>query len=457
ESYLNLKYFNLREYDGNRLVTDKGLYAIANSCYKLEYLNISSRKKFSEIAIWNVIHSCLRIQEFVIYGCKISNTTIKEIELYLKIKYINPVHKKQIPVYCSSVTHLEISYYYSLSDKKIISIVHSCPNITHLSFINSIGFSNRALELIVSSYPNLKYLNLCNDQSGGFRGFRAREVDDEGLSAIANLCYKLECLNISDHTEFFEVSICNVIRSCLRLWQLDLCFCEITDITIEEITRSCLNLKYLKLEGVVINHLTQNNVASRQTLAQSLQNLLDLKIGDYWTEKPPKRNIHVIVSPPESTTTSSREQELLEQVTLLQALLNKSTHDFDVIVHPKRKPNKWTANIEHVTLEGLKEYIRKMYQPPALENDGAELNFMNDGDKYSPRNDQDLREILRIFVSNKNLNNDPNPDIDVFSPFSCGSADINSDKSKAMIKHLMAEIKLRQDVTPLNKANEATK
>ena len=41
--------------------------------------------------------------------------------------------------------------------------------------------------------------------------------------------------------------------------------------------------------------------------------------------------------------------------------------DFDVVVHPKRKPNKWTANIEHVSLEGLKEYIREMYQPAALE------------------------------------------------------------------------------------------
>src|SRR5437762_11891037 len=109
---------------------------------------------------------------------------------------------------------------------------------------------------------------------------------------------------------------------------------------------------------------------------------------------------------------------------------------------------------------------------------------MNDGDKYSPRNDQDLREILRIFVSNKNLkftviietpskpfsdwsfpkvcqlygiSSDPNPDIDVFPPFSCGSANLNNDKSNAVIKHLMAEIKLRKDVTPLNKANEATK
>jgi hypothetical protein len=38
-----------------------------------------------------------------------------------------------------------------------------------------------------------------------------------------------------------------------------------------------------------------------------------------------------------------------------------------------------------------------MYQPLALENDGAVLNFMNNGDKYSPRNEQDLREThIRI-------------------------------------------------------------
>src|SRR5437763_16712254 len=48
------------------------------------------------------------------------------------------------------------------------------------------------------------------------------------------------------------------------------------------------------------------------------------EIGDYWTEKPPKKHIHVIVSPPEATATSSREQELLEEVASLQALLNKS-------------------------------------------------------------------------------------------------------------------------------------
>ncbi|RIA92519.1 hypothetical protein C1645_736328 [Glomus cerebriforme] len=60
ESYPNLKYLNLEEYDDG-LITDKGLYVVINSCHKLEYLSISSYKEFSEIAIWNVIHSCPRI------------------------------------------------------------------------------------------------------------------------------------------------------------------------------------------------------------------------------------------------------------------------------------------------------------------------------------------------------------------------------------------------------------
>jgi hypothetical protein len=125
----------------------------------------------------------------------------------------------------------------------------SCPNITHLDFENSIGFSNRVLELIAGLYPNLKYLNLCDDQSGDYMSFRAREVDDLGLWKIARSCHKLEYLNLSHRTEFTEISICNIIHSCSDLQHLNLTFCEITDITIEEIARSCLNLKYLDLKG----------------------------------------------------------------------------------------------------------------------------------------------------------------------------------------------------------------
>ncbi|PKK60298.1 hypothetical protein RhiirC2_856929 [Rhizophagus irregularis] len=168
-------------------------------------------------------------------------------DLFRLKKFIKLVHRKQTPVYCSNVTHLEISYYHSLSDKKIISIIHSCPNIIHLSFKNSVGFSNRALELIA-------------------------EVGDGGLSAIANSCHRLEYLNISNRIEYSETSICNVIRSCPRLQQLDLGFCQITDTTIEEIAKNFVDtITPPDLIGVLRNHLTQNNVASRQILAQSLQ------------------------------------------------------------------------------------------------------------------------------------------------------------------------------------------
>src|SRR3954453_10776645 len=37
-------------------------------------------------------------------------------------------------VYSSVLTHLEIAYYHSLSDKKIKSIISSCPNIIYLNF-----------------------------------------------------------------------------------------------------------------------------------------------------------------------------------------------------------------------------------------------------------------------------------------------------------------------------------
>ncbi|CAB4441622.1 unnamed protein product [Rhizophagus irregularis] len=109
---------------------------------------------------------------------------------------------------------------------------------------------------------------------------------------------------------------------------------------------------------------------------------------------------------------------------------------------------------------------------------------MNDGDKYSPRNDQDLREILRIFVSNKNfkfnsfietpskpfsewtfpkvcqlysLSDDLSPSINVYPVFSCGCIELNDEKSRTAVKNLMTELKLRIKTTPLDMAYEAIK
>jgi len=209
------------------------------------------------------------------------------------------------------------------------------------------------------------------------------------------------------------------------------------------------------------------------------------EIGGYWTEKPPKRNIHVIVEPPESTATSSQEVlELREKLASLQALFSKSTHDFDVVVHPKRKSNKWTANIETATLEDFKKYIRDTYKPPALENDGAELNLMNETDRYYPRSDVSFREMLRTLVTKNKpkftvfvetpskpfntwtfpkmcklygLSDDPNPSIDVYPIFSCGCVNTKEEKYKEALRKLFDELETRVSTTPIDVSYEATK
>ena len=67
------------------------------------------------------------------------------------------------PVYSSKLTHLKITHYHSLSNKKIKGIVHTFPNIIHLDFKGSMDCTGKVLKLIAKSYPNLEYLNIVKD------------------------------------------------------------------------------------------------------------------------------------------------------------------------------------------------------------------------------------------------------------------------------------------------------
>src|SRR5947199_8011705 len=156
------------------------------------------------------------------------------------------IRKSQKPVYSSNLTHLEISNYHPLLDKKFNYIAHLFPNIVHLDFNFSTGFSDKTLNRIAESYPNLKHLNLGKDK---YVSSHAGIITDKGLFALTNACRKLEYLNISHRIEITGTSISSIIRSCPRLQELILSFCGITDEIIGEIACSCLNLKYLDLEG----------------------------------------------------------------------------------------------------------------------------------------------------------------------------------------------------------------
>ena len=161
-------------------------------------------------------------------------------------KFMKIVRKRQKSVYSSNLTHLEISNYHPLSDKKFNGIARLFPNIVHLDLNSSTGFSNKTLNQVAETYPNLKYLNL---QKSRYKSPNDGKVTDKGLCAIARSCLKLEYLNISYRTEITWISICDIIHSCPRLQHLDFSYCRVTNEIIKEIGSSCLNLKYLKLEG----------------------------------------------------------------------------------------------------------------------------------------------------------------------------------------------------------------
>ncbi|CAG8606994.1 2567_t:CDS:2 [Gigaspora margarita] len=120
-------------------------------------------------------------------------------------------------------------------------------------------------------------------------------------------------------------------------------------------------------------------------------------IGDYWSTSPPKEHIHILVSLLESTATSSREQKLLDRITSLEEKLSKNEYVFDVIVSPKEMNSfRWTANIEHATLEGLKKYIRKEYEPPSFEKDRAYASTIRI--KWNLQVYRHHRDILESFL-----------------------------------------------------------
>ena len=159
--------------------------------------------------------------------------------------------------------------------------------------------------------------------------------------------------------------------------------------------------------------------------------------------------------------------------------------EFDVIVSPKRTNGfKWIVNIEEATLEGLKNSIREMNLGlPALENDGAVLNFTYEVKRYSPRNDQDFSKMLRQFVSKNNfrlvvsietsskvfsdwtfpimcqlygLGESDDPSLSVFPLFTCGCKDLKDELSQVSVKNLITELEARLESIPIS-GNEASK
>uniref|UniRef100_U9TZU3 Uncharacterized protein n=1 Tax=Rhizophagus irregularis (strain DAOM 181602 / DAOM 197198 / MUCL 43194) TaxID=747089 RepID=U9TZU3_RHIID len=79
---------------------------------------------------------------------------------------------------------------------------------------------------------------------------------------------------------------------------------------------------------------------------------------------------------------SNDDVELCNARAWLTGLLSDASND---AMRSSNSCSRLEVTVDKASLKDLKNYIRELYKPPALGNDGAVLNFMSDEGRYSPR------------------------------------------------------------------------
>ena len=214
-----MRYINLWD---AQAITDKGLCAIVRSCRKLEHLNISYCRNITNKSLFEIAENCHDLQVFHFAEARWDSD--KSISCILNS--------------CPNLQNLDIAY--SKGDVQDAStLMRRHFKIEYLDFSGAMALWNDELIIaIIRASPNLRHLEIGHI-----------DIGDGVTEALAHTCHKLEYLDLDCCDFVSEPSICNVIRSCPKLQHLNLSCCNITSMTIKEIARSCLNLKFLDLDG----------------------------------------------------------------------------------------------------------------------------------------------------------------------------------------------------------------
>ncbi|CAI2168137.1 7460_t:CDS:2 [Funneliformis geosporum] len=178
------------------------------------------------------------ISESFTQSCE-SNRALNQLKAYPNLRYLNLCHSGimgdkalcRMVGSCRKIEYLNISFCQGITDRSLIKIAESCQALQEFHFACTHLISERFISHILNSCPNLRRFS----------------ISEKHLNVEKHL--SVEYLDFSRCVYVAKTSICNAIHSCANLQHLNLSFCGITDVTIKEISRSCLYLKYLNLEG----------------------------------------------------------------------------------------------------------------------------------------------------------------------------------------------------------------
>ncbi|KAG0042488.1 hypothetical protein BGZ89_006885, partial [Linnemannia elongata] len=123
-------------------------------------------------------------------------------------------------------------------------------------------------------------------------------------------------------------------------------------------------------------------------------------VADVFSEKPPKKTIHIIVQRPLSDATHPEVAALRKQLSTLEQFKAEMTHNtinVGIIVKPERKVVcNWSAAIDTATVADLMKTLVEFY-PQYNHDDYVELHFYVTRNSPSEpiRDDEDLRRVLK--------------------------------------------------------------
>ncbi|GBC52715.2 hypothetical protein GLOIN_2v1658885 [Rhizophagus irregularis DAOM 181602=DAOM 197198] len=217
----------------------------------------------------------------------------------------------------------------------------------------------------------------------------------------------------------------------------------------------------------VIKAEKQNDFAGNLTLNDNNELSAINEIGDYWTEKPPKKHIYVLVEPPASTATSTREQELLERISLLEKSLSKSVHgmyfcqEISGTVQSRKSLGheslKSTGYGEHLLTLLLHYSIRRCCKSETDEELQVDRKYRTRDPRWSQRTHTwsavfSFPKVCQLY----GLGESDDPSLSVFPPFTCEYKEMEENSSKAIFNNLVTELKARLKAIPIS-GNEASK
>ncbi|XP_053384332.1 uncharacterized protein LOC123535673 isoform X2 [Mercenaria mercenaria] len=193
-------------------LTDSGLMAISNSCYRLESLCINGCSAISNDGLETVMkkHGChLRVLEM--FGC------------------------------------------FNLSPRGLRSVANNCINLLTLSLGQCYKLTDSCISQLSTSLGRVESLDL--------RG--CKQIKDNCMRRVVKNCGRLKHLSLANCPNITDVSILEISTYLTDIRSIDLCGCKnITDGSIRALVNTCTNLRHIDISSTNCTHRSVSMIAN---------------------------------------------------------------------------------------------------------------------------------------------------------------------------------------------------